>query len=124
MRSAGPVTQASETRIKYIYHTGCKSSSTKYNPTMINLYAYHDDAAEEVPSNPSYTNHASTTVMTPCAVRHRRGERHKRAWLIFQPCCIGSWTDEALMHANAIYIYTNTMHGDVKRRLTTTTNAA
>ena len=81
--SAEPlVTQASETRIKYIYHTGCKSSSTKYNPTMINLYAYHDDAAEEVPSNPSYTNHASTIVMTPCAVRHQRGERHRRAWLI------------------------------------------
>ena len=27
---------------------------------------------------------------TPCAVQHRRGERRRQAWLIFQPCCTSS----------------------------------
>ena len=62
----------------------------------IKLMAYHDDAAEEVRGDSSDTNHASAIMMTPRRVRHRQGERRRRAWLIFQSCCTGSWTDEAL----------------------------
>ena len=62
----------------------------------IKLMTYHDDAAEEVRGDSSDTNHASAIMMTPRRVRHRQGERRRRAWLIFQSCCTGSWTDEAL----------------------------
>jgi hypothetical protein len=66
---------------------------------------YHDDAAEEIRNDPSYTNHISATVMTPCGVRHQQGERRRRAW---------PYANATYIYTNTTYIHINTMHGKVK----------
>jgi hypothetical protein len=57
-----------------------KSESIQATPTIQvqsrqhhALFDIDDDAAEEVRTDPSYTNHASATTTTPHAIRHRRG---------------------------------------------------
>jgi hypothetical protein len=97
----------------YNFNNSTWSSSTKY----------HDNVAKEVQSSPSYTNHASATTTTLCAVRHRRGERRRRHDLYSSHVTPAHgptrpWTCRRHPH------HTNTMHGDVKRRLKTTTHSS
>jgi hypothetical protein len=46
------------------------------------------------------------------------------AWLMSQSCYIGSWTTRPWTRRHHPHIYTNTPHGEVKRRSKTTTAAA